>query len=190
MQQVPTPVAKNLNLDVTRPFNQLLYVQLAIAERSFRFARGIAEGGIHLIVRIDPAHALAAAARRSLEQNRITNFVRSSPRFSRTGHRLLGSRNDRSTCRDGDPPRFGLRPKIANRIGGRPDKCDARCLAGCSELGILAEETVAWMDRVNPMLARGVENAVDTQIAFTRRRRTHRLRLIRHANMQRATVGF
>ena len=46
------------------------------------------------------------------------------------------------------------------------------------------------MNRVCLGLLRRVEDLVDNQIAFARRRRPDRICLIRHAHVKRAAVGF
>ncbi len=76
----------------------------------------------------------------------------------------------------------------ADGSGGGPDEHDAGVLAGGGEFGILAEEPVARVDGFGAMAARGIENAVDPQVAFRRGRGPHVAGLIGHANVQRRAI--
>src|SRR5512147_2122804 len=87
-------VAENLNLDVARAHDELLDVHRIITEGIFRLAARCLEGGPQFAGLADDTHALAAAARRRLEQNGIAEIIRDAPRFVRVPQRLDGARDD------------------------------------------------------------------------------------------------
>jgi hypothetical protein len=66
------PVGRDLDFDVARPLEQLLGVDCAVAEGRLGLGAGALERGGGVLVAVDPAHSLAAAPRRSLEQDRVT----------------------------------------------------------------------------------------------------------------------
>ena len=72
----PVRVAEHLDLDVPRRLDHLLDVERGIAERRLRLGRGRAERVLELVRRLDEPHALAAAARRRLEQHRVSRARR------------------------------------------------------------------------------------------------------------------
>ena len=111
-------------------------------------------------------------------------------RFSRLSNGLLGAGNHRRSRRNGDLPGRGFRTHLANRRRGRADEDDARRRASLGEIGVFAQKSVAGMDRVGAMPPRGVDDLVDAQIAFRRRRGPEVRGLIRHPDGQRSAVGI
>ena len=81
-------------------------------------------------------------------------------------------------------------PMARMECGGGSDEDDAGGFAGGGEIGILAEESVAGMDGFGAVLAGGVENAVDAQVAFGGGRGADVLGFIGHAHVERGAVGI
>ncbi len=83
----------------------------------------------------------------------------------------------------GDAPGGVLQTEGAHLGGGGSQENDARRIAGFGEVRILAEESVARMDRFRTGTASGIEQRGDGEIAF------HAHRLIGLAHVQRVPVG-
>ena len=103
---------------------------------------------------------------------------------------MIGAGHHRRAGGDGRLARGGFRPHGADGGGGRADENDAGILAGGGEFGVLAEKSVARMDGLGAVLAGGVEDAVDAQVAFRGRRRADVFGFVRHADVQRGAVGI
>ena len=150
---------------------------------------GIAQRGLQFGLAIDAAHAFAAAAGDGFEEHRIP--VRAAELAGLVeSHAVVRARRDRGSGRHRGAARGGLRAHHAHGIGGRADENDAGILAGRGEIGVLAEEAVAGMDRLGAVFLGGVENPVDPQVAFGGRRGADVLRLVGHADVQRCAVGI
>ena len=68
-------IANQLDFDVARIDNELLDKHPVVAERSFRFRLGEVEAFLDFGFRMRDAHTLAAAARRRLDHDGITDLV-------------------------------------------------------------------------------------------------------------------
>ena len=145
---------------------------------------------IEIGVAVDPAHALAAAARHRLDQHRIADLVgllleelRVLPLAVIAGHdrhaRLLHQRLGAV-----------LQPHGADRGGRRTDEHDAGGRAGFGELGALGEEAVAGMDALRAGAPRDLDDLLDRQIAFAAGGGPIRCASSHGAHMQRAGVGL
>ena len=167
-----------------------LDVNLAVAEGAQRFARSVAQRGVQILFAIHPAHALAAAARRGFEQHRIAQ---------RPGDCSWLAPDPRWAARCREPPALRRRwprrraevfePILRIASAGGPIKTIPAGGAGFRELGVLAQEAVAGMDRFGSMPPRGFEDLVDAQVALRRRRRPQVRGFIGQAHRQRGAVG-
>ena len=70
------------------------------------------------------------------------------------------------------------------------DKGESGILAGLRESGVFAQESVTGMDRFRAMAARGIENAVDIQIAFGRWRGTDVRGFVGFPDVQRGAIDI
>ena len=57
-------------------------------------------------------------------------------------------------------------------------------------MGVLSEESIAWMNRIHIANLRGAHDAIDLEITFRARRRPDANGFIRKLNVQRIHVGF
>ncbi len=138
----------------------------------------------------DAPHALATAASRRFEQHRIADLARQCTRLFDIGGRFFAAGHYRRAGLFRQNARGCFRSQAANRFGGWSDEDDARFRAGRGESSVLAQEAVAGMDGLGPVLPGRFENPVHAQIAVGRRRRSDVLGFVGHANMQRAAIGI
>ena len=76
VNQVAVVIPKDLDFDVARALDRLFDVYVAVAERPLGFAGRIAQRRFYVGLRRDQSHALAAAPRRRLQQDRVADFTR------------------------------------------------------------------------------------------------------------------
>src|SRR5262249_10478941 len=75
MNDVPAAIAEHLDFDIARRVDVFFDQYAVIAEGTLRFAHGAGERRLELGVFVDPAHALAAAARDRLDEDRVADLV-------------------------------------------------------------------------------------------------------------------
>ena len=190
MHGIAMRVRQHLDLDMARFLHIFLDEDAAVAEGVFGLVHGRAEDLPELVVGAGDTHALAAAAGRGLDHDRVADPARA--RHSRLGIRDLA----RLARHDGHAR--ALREALALDLvahggdGGRarPDKDQPRRLHGLDEARILREEAEARMDRLRARVERRLDDARGNEIAFRRRGPADRHRLVRHAHMQGAGVGL
>jgi hypothetical protein len=68
------PVAQDLHFDMAPPRHEAFDIDRRVAERGLRFGAGHGQRGVKVLRAVDPAHALAATARHSLEQQGIAGL--------------------------------------------------------------------------------------------------------------------
>ena len=179
VDHVAVAVAEDLDFDVARALDQLLDVDFGVAEGALGFAGGVAERGFELALR-DPRGACPCRRRRPRPSagsgSRGCARELAAPR---RGDGVIGAGHHGRARGDGGAARGGLRAHGADGRGRGADEDDAGVLAGGGEIGVLAEEAVAGMDGLGAVLAGGVEDAVDAQVAFGGGRRARRARLRR-----------
>ncbi len=189
MDDISVLVAENLDFNVPRLNDIFLDVHFATFERALGFTCRVAQGGFEVRIPVDPAHTLATAACRCLYDYRESDFAGDAPCLGRIAHTIRGSWHDRHAGRDGDFARLGLRPHHSNALRRGTDEGNSLPLTSRGEFGILAQESVAWMDRICPVLLGRIENAIDPKITLRGRRRADVLRLVGHLDKERRPVG-
>jgi len=188
MDDVAVAVAEHLHLDVARAFDPFFEQHDVVAERARRLALAAFERVDEILGPVDLAHPLAAAASDGLDQHRIADRVclaleplgrlvvteiARSHRHPGIGHQRLGRI---------------LQPHRADAIRLRPDPDQPRVQNRLGEVRVLAEETVARVDRLGAGLLRGRDDLVTDKIALAHRRWPDVHRRIRHAHMQRLGI--
>src|SRR5690242_4518882 len=122
MNGVAMVVGENLDLDVTRGSDEFLDEYPVVPEGRLALAHGAFKRGIEIGMFVDPSHAAAAAARRRLDQNRITDLVG----FFLEEFRILAVAMIAGHDRDAGPLHelfsLILEPHCANCAGGWTDK--------------------------------------------------------------------
>src|SRR5687768_13950423 len=177
-------VAEDLELDVSRPHEVLLDVDVAVAERRQRLAARERERPLELVGVLGDAHPLPAPARRGLDDHREADRSGELERLLDVFHRT-GRTGD-----DGNPDgghRLSRRRLVAHDadlFGSGTDEGDVGCGADLGELGVLGEETVAGMDRVGAGDLRRGDDARDLEIRVARGRRPNADVVVGESNVQ------
>lgn len=166
MDHMAMAVRQDLDLDVPGAVDPPLHQQRVIAEGG----AGLAPGGGDLLQqrRLDPGepHALAAAARRGLQQHRHADLA------CRVGELIVGqagsgrARHHRDARRLHRLLRADLVAHQRDRRGRRPDEGQARLRAGPRERRVLGEEAVARVDRLRASTRRRFQQTVDGEVAL------------------------
>jgi hypothetical protein len=190
MDQVAVFVSEDLDFDVARTLDPFFEVDFTGAEGAFGFARSGAHSRFEFRFGIDAAHAFAAAAGCGLQQNGIPDGDRSGARLCIIAKAVFRTGNDRSARLDGETPRGRFGTHLLNGLRGGTDELDAGTGASSSECGIFAQEAIARVDGIGASSARGIENAFDRKIAEGRSGRPDAKRLVGHADVQCAPIGF
>ena len=117
------------------------------------------------------AHADAAAAGGALQHHGIAAALRlRQPRAPRPSAGRCRAAAARRLATAISRARV-LQPERAHLLRRRAEEHDPGALAGFGEVGVLAQESVARMNRFGAGLARRVENCLLVQVALSRRRR-------------------
>ena len=165
------PVAEDLHLDVARPLDEPFQVDATLAEVRRTEARHRAEVLRQLLGRAADAHADAAASSRALQDDRIAAALRLGKRMFLVDQET-GAGQQRRAFALGDLARHVLEAERAHLRRRRPQEHQPGALARLDEPRVLAEETVAGVDRLRAGAARGLDDGVLLQVALDGRRRT------------------
>ena len=182
------PIRQDLHLDVARMRKITLQQQAAVTERGARQTlRGFHRAG-HLCRGFHHLHALAAAARARLDDQReadphrlgaqppdglVLAVIPGRPRHAGIRHgRLCGA----------------LRPHGPDRRWRRSDERQAGVDAGLRESGIFGQKSITRVHAVGARAARHRDDPRRVQIAVGGRRRPKPIALVGHAYMPRAAV--
>ena len=84
----------------------------------------------------------------------------------------------------------GFRSHSPDAVRRRADENDPGILTRLRELGVLAQESVARMDGIGAVVARRLEDFLDSEIAFSGGRGSDVSRLIRHSHVERGAVDI
>ena len=118
----------------------------------------------------DHAHALAAAARRRLDEHRVADPLRRE-RERRVGAvRILDAGNDRDAQLDRETACRGLVAHGANGVRRRPDPGNSCGFDGGSEVGVLGEKPEPWVHGIGHARLRRQRRRRSTSRRSTARR--------------------
>ena len=149
MDRVALAVGQHLDLDVARVLQELLHVDLFVAERGLGFALGGLDGGVQRSLGVHHAHTAPAAAARGLDDDRVADLAGDADvllgvvaqRAAAAGHAGHARGLHRAD-------RFDLVAHHADGLGARADEDEAGAFDAFGEIRVLAEEAVARMDRL------------------------------------------
>ena len=133
---VAVGVAEQLHLDVLDVQQQLLHVDLAVAEGALRLRARGEIGVLQLIFRIHPADAAAAAAGARLDQQRIADALRLSMQLLHTLHQVAAGNHGHAGLAHGAPG-LVLVAHPADDLRRGADELDLAALAQLGKARIL-----------------------------------------------------
>src|SRR5581483_3975617 len=188
VDDVAVGVGEDLHLDVARVLEVPLDVDGRVREVGLALALRRLEGTLDVVALPDDLEALAAAARRRLDREGPAELVPEPRDLGRRRNRLGRPRDDRDAGCGHPLTRLGLRAHRLDRLGGRADPDETGGLDGPRELGVLGEEAVAGVDRLDAGCAGDLEQPLLVQVALARRTGAEQKGLVRSADVQRAAV--
>ena len=167
-----------------------LPVDGVVAEGRHGFGAGGVVGFFHLVLAVDEAHALSAAAHRGFQHDGIADFIADAAGFLRALQGLLGAgHHGHAGCNHalagGNLVAHGL-----HGFGGRSDEDDALLAAPPCKVGILRQEAVARMDGVCAATLGCGNHFLDVQITFLCHGRAYAIGFIRIRHVVRRAVGL
>ena len=164
VDDVAVVVAEDLDLDVLGAAQVLLDEDLVVAEGLLGLVDGLLELTVHVGLAVDDAHTAAAAAVGRLEHDGIADLLGDGLRLLGGLHGVVHAGDDGHTGGDGDLLGGDLVAHGVHAGHGRPDEGDAVLLTGLDEAGVLGQEAVAGMDRVDVVVLGDLDDGVDVEI--------------------------
>ena len=189
MDHLPVPVTEHLDFDVARVDDEFFDEHPVVAERGFRLRSGAREPLRDLGAGAGDAHALAAAAGRGLDHDRVADL-------GGDPHRVLvvldGAEEARHGRHLGD--RSGLLGRDLVAHGGdglrvRTDENDAGGGKRRRERLAFGQEAVTWMHRFGAARPARGHDLLDREIALGCCRRADGHGRVGHFDVQRILVG-
>ena len=168
MDDIAVPVAEDLHLDMAGALDELLEIDLVLAEGGLGLAarrHGVLE---QRFLVADDAHAAAAAAPGGFQHHRIADALRLGLDELDIVRQRIGGRHDRHAGGYGEIARRDLVAEHAHRVGRGADEGNAGLGAGLGEFRALGEKAVAGMDGVGLRLAGDADDVGDVQIGLDR----------------------
>ncbi len=165
---VTVAIGEHLDLDVAAALDQLLDVDAVATERGARLGLRLGVRGLDLTGGARDPHAATAAAVLGLEQDRIADRVGDAAGLVGAGEHAVAAGDGREA---GGLHR-GLRPGLAAHHRGdlrrRADERHAVLGAQRREQRVLRQKAPARVQRRAPALHRGLDHALDIEIALCR----------------------
>ena len=143
---VAEPVDRDLDLDVPVVLQPALEVQRVVAERGAGLGAADRQHGGQLARRADHPHALAAAARRRLDEHRVADPLRLLEGVGLVAEQAR-ARDRRQAVIGEQPAGLLLRGEPLEDVGGRADEREPVGTHGVGERVVLGQEPVARVDR-------------------------------------------
>ena len=189
-EDVAVLIGEDLELDVAGTLDELLHVEVAVAEGAGGFRGGLLEHAGEVFRRADDAHAAAAAACRCLEDDGIADTLCPVERVCLGGDDAVGAGEDGHPGLFHGLARGGLFAHEAGDFGGRTDEFDVGGAADLGEVGIFAEEAVAGMNGVDVGDLGCRDDSRDIEVAVRGPCRTDAHGAIRHTRPERVPIRF
>ena len=181
-------VAEDLHFHVASVADELLDVEIAVAEAGKRLGAAALEGCRDGVGARHPARAATAAAGDGLDHHAALGTERVEERRGLLdGHRMVDAADDRHVGGGRRGTGACLVAEQAQRLHARPDEGQARFGAVQGKLGVLRQEAVARMDGIAAGVPGGGDDPRDVEV----RRRAGAVEgddLVRLAGMQGAGV--
>ena len=181
-------VADQLDLDVAWPGEVALDVHLVAAEEALRFALGAGHGVVDLVGGLDDLHPATAAAERRLDADRPAellaegaDLVGALGELGRAGHDRYVAADRRLTARH-------LVAHLVHRARRRADELDPERRDRAGEVGVLAEEAVAGVDRVGAARRQRPEHGLGVDVALGDGLAAECVRLVGEPHVERIAI--
>ena len=159
-------VAKDLDLDVARALRVFLDQHRVVAKAVDGFAPAGGQGCGEVFGFVHGAHALAAATGTGLDQHRVTNAVGFALQERRVLVAAVVTGHQRHAGFFHELLRLGLQTHGLYGRGRRADEDQAGFDAGTREFFVLAQKTVARVNRFGTGGAGSLDDAFPTQITL------------------------
>ena len=190
MHGIAVIVAEYLDFDVPRLVDIFFDQHVIVAERRLGFAPRARQRFGEIVCKLDPAHALAAAAGPRLDQHGIADLARLGGEQHQFLRFAMIARHDRHAGLLHQPLGGVLQPHGADRRGRRADEHQPCRRHPVDEIGVFGQETVAGMDRFGAGRQSCRDDPVGTQIAFRSGRGADMHCLVGLPDMQRPCIGI
>ena len=165
MADRPVVIADDLHLDVACLADQALDIDVGISEGGLRLGLAARIGFLQLRGVLDEPHAAAAAAGHRLDHDRPTGAERGKECLGLVQRGRAGGAFDHGQAAAlGEPLGFDLVAEQIERFGGRPDEDDPLLCATARQQRILAEKTIAGVQRVAIRSLRRRDHRFDIEI--------------------------
>ena len=182
-------VGQDLGLDVVRLRDVALQVDLRVAEVGRRLAGRTLQRLGQVLLPLDQAHPLAAAAERRLDDQ-----GEADPGGLVHGlggrHRTVRAGDHRRPGRHGRPAGLGLVAQPGHRLRGRSDERQAGLGHRSGEPGVLGQEPVARVDHRGPAAVGDLDDPGDVQVRLGRGGRSQQVGVVGDLDVERAAVGL
>src|SRR5580704_10322570 len=129
--------------------DELLEIEVVLAEGSLRLALCGVHGVGELLLAFYRPHAAPATAPTGLEHDRIVDLAGQALYFFVVIRKRIGRRHYRYANRHGEISRRNLVAERPHRLGLGPDKQDAARRTRLREFRPLRQEAIARMDRID-----------------------------------------
>ena len=159
-------IAKDLEFDMVRFFDEFLEVDVGITEGFFRFHPCGEESFDEADIVMGGSHAFAAATSDGFDHHGVPDFFCGFDGF------MFGSDGAIATWRNGDASFAGIFAgegfisHFTNGFGGGADEADVTGLADFGEVSAFGEKTVAGVDGVDIADFGGGDDAIDFEITL------------------------
>ena len=148
MHAVTVGIDDDLDLDVAGALQPLLEVQRVITEGGASLGAADRERLLQLAWRAHHAHALAAAARRGLDEQRVADALRLGEGMRVVAQHAVRAGHDGQPVTGQQLARAGLGGEALQHLGRWPDEDEVVGPRHLREAVVLGEEAVAGMDGI------------------------------------------
>src|SRR5215469_4793327 len=183
-------IGQHLELDMPGPLDELLHIQVAVAERGCGFGLRLGKVPGQFRFAANHSHPASAPTGRGLHNDGKSGGPRPVQCLAFAADHPFGARQNRHACCLHCLTSFFLFAHQARDLGWWADEFDMRHLADFGEVGVLAEQTIAGMNSFDVGDFGGADHRRNIQVAFRRTWRANADRFIGKAHVQRVAVGY
>ncbi|MNP05273.1 hypothetical protein D3C76_972200 [compost metagenome] len=176
---------------MARVAEELLHVQLGVAEGAACLLAGDADGLAQLLLAVHHAHATPATSAGSLDDDRVADFGGDAAnRIELRRQCPIWPRHARDACFTHGALGGNLVAHAADAFGIGPDKGQAGGADGLAEGGIFRKKAIAWMHCLCARRLRSLQQRRGVQIALRRCGRADTQRQVGLLQVCRASISL